>query len=188
MEIKEKTTPIVDVNGVKMDIQTTTDMEFIPTSPDEIKAEKRRILKNIILIGFAFLCVFTAFQGLSRLQSSLHRIEGMGVVNLSVLYAVLVISCLFIPKLLISAIGHKWTIPLSFLGYILWMAANGYATWWTMLPASIIVGICAAPLWTAQCSYFTKIAGRYAKLSGDTEEVIVTRFFGIFFMFFQLCK
>ncbi|KAK2154829.1 hypothetical protein LSH36_256g04070 [Paralvinella palmiformis] len=158
----------------------------IGTFSEKAKAkERRRILKNIILISFAFLCVFTAFQGLSRLQSSLLRTDGMGVITLSVLYATLVVSCLLIPKLLISAIGHKWTIPLSFSGYIIWMAANGYATWYTMVPASIMVGICAAPLWTAQCSYFTKIAGRYAALSGEAEHVVVTRFFGIFFMFFQ---
>lgn len=57
-----------------------------------------------------------------------------------------------------------------------------------MTPASIIVGLCAAPLWTAQCSYFTLEAGRYAALSKETEEAVVTRFFGIFFCFFQMCE
>ena len=186
MEGKDKPSQMAGADGVQ--IESKSDVDVLPTSPEEVKAEKRRIVKNILLISFAFLCVFTAFQGLSRLQSSLHRIAGMGVINLSILYAALVLSCLFVPKLLISAIGHKWTIPLSFSGYIIWMAANGYATWWTLIPASIIVGVCAAPLWTAQCSYFTKIAGRYAALTGDPEDVIVTRFFGIFFMFFQMCE
>ena len=154
----------------------------------EVKKEKNRILRNIFLISFAFLLNFTAFQGLSRLQSSLHRTEGMGVINSSVLYAALMLSCMFVPKLLISAIGHKWTIPLSFCGYILWMAANGYAVWATMVPASIIVGLCAAPLWTAQCSYFTKLGTRYAVLNKEKEHSVVTRFFGYFFMFFQLCE
>ena len=84
----------------------------------------------------------------------------MGVTTQAVLYTALVISCFFVPTLLINVIGHKWTMPLSFLGYISWMAANGYAVWATMVPTSIIVGIAAAPLWTAQCAYFTIFAGR----------------------------
>ncbi len=57
-----------------------------------------------------------------------------------------------------------------------------------MVTASIIVGLAAAPLWTAQCSYFTILAGRYANLNNEKEETVVTRFFGIFFCFFQMCK
>lgn len=151
-----------------------------------VRAEKRRILKNIILISIAFLMTFNAFQGLSRLQSSLHKVDGMGVINSSVLYVSLVLSCLFLPKLITNAIGHKWTIPISFVGYITWMAANGYAVWATMVPASIIVGLTAAPLWTAQCSYFTKIARRYSQLADVAEDVVLSRFFGIFFFTFQL--
>ena len=37
--------------------------------------------------------------GLSRLQSSLHHIDGMGVINSSVIYGSLVLSCLFLPKM-----------------------------------------------------------------------------------------
>lgn len=162
------------------------DIYISSMSAEEIKREKKRIFKNILLISVAFLFNFNAFQGLSRLQSSLHRTEGMGVINSSVLYASLVLSCLFVPKILINLIGHKWTIPLSFCGYTLWMAANGYAVWGTMITASIIVGLCAAPLWTAQCSYFTIIGTRYAKLTKEAENAVVTRFFGIFFFFFQL--
>ncbi len=72
----------------------------------------------------------------------------------------------------------------------LWMKTSllfRYGVWATMTPASIIVGLCAAPLWTAQCSYFTLEAGRYAALSKETEEAVVSRFFGIFFCFFQMC-
>ena len=152
------------------------------------KKERRKIMKNIFLISLAFLCNFTAYGGLSRLQSSLHIDEGMGTITQSVLYGTLMISCMFVPKLLINLIGHKWTITVSFSGYILWMAANGYAVWGTMITASILVGLCAAPLWTAQCSYFTIMGARYAKVNKEGEDATVSRFFGIFFMFFQICE
>ncbi len=154
----------------------------------EITREKRNIMKNVFLISLSFLFTFNAYQSLARLQSSLHLDEGMGVINSSVLYGALILSCLFLPKFIIHWIGHKWTIPLSFMGYILWMAANGYAVWETMVPASILLGFAAAPLWTAQCSYFTIIGRRYSELNGEEEQSVISRFFGIFFFFFQLCK
>ena len=157
-------------------------------TPEEKKRECRRISKNIWLVSAAFLFNFQAFQGLSRLQSSLHQDEGMGVINSSVLYASLVLSCLFLPKIAITKIGHKWCIVVSFTAYILWMGANGIGRWWSMTPTSILVGLAAAPLWTAQCSYFTKLAVRYAELTDEKQQDIVTKFFGIFFMFFQTCK
>lgn len=158
----------------------------VDLSEEDFKRQRRMIMKNILLISLAFLCNFTAYGGLSRLQSSLHIDEGMGVITQSVLYGALMISCMFLPKLLINLIGHKWTITVSFSGYIVWMAANGYAVWETMIPASILVGLCAAPLWTAQCSYFTIIGTRYAKINGEPEDAVISRFFGIFFMFFQI--
>ena len=179
----EKIDPYAITNG-----KAALPMNIDLMSEEDIKQEKKKIYKNILLISVAFLFNFNAFQGLSRLQSSLHKDEGMGVINSSVLYGSLVLSCLFVPKILINQIGHKWTIPLSFSGYVLWMAANGYAVWGTMVTASIIVGLSAAPLWTAQCSYFTIIGKRFANLSREDENAIVTRFFGIFFFTFQLCK
>ena len=40
--------------------------------------EKKRIMKNIILISVAFLMNFNAFQGLARLQSTLNLEDGIG--------------------------------------------------------------------------------------------------------------
>ena len=69
------------------------------------------------------------FQGLCRLQSSLHISEQMGVINLSILYTSFVVSCLFLPKIFIQFCGYKWTVALSFIGYIIWAAANGWDTY-----------------------------------------------------------
>ena len=63
------------------------------------RREKQKIWKNLILICFAFLCNFTAFGGISTLQSSLNYAEGLGTVSLSVLYASLILSAMFTPTL-----------------------------------------------------------------------------------------
>ena len=91
------------------------------------KMSTNRILKNVIVMSFVFFMNFVAYGGLSSLQSSLHIDEGMGTITQSVLYGAMVISCLFVPKLATQKLGHKWCVTLSLIGYMVWMAANGYA-------------------------------------------------------------
>jgi hypothetical protein len=82
----------------------------------------------------------------------------------------------------------KWAIGLSMIGYITYMMANFYPTWATMAPASFIVGLAAAPLWSAKCTYLTETGKWYSKMTGATEDDVINRFFGFFFMSFQTCK
>ena len=152
----------------------------------ETKVESMRIMKNICLISVAFMLIFN-YSGLFSLQSSLHRVKGMGVITSSINMASVMLSCMFLPKIIIKLIGHKWTIVIALWSYILYIAANGYAVWGTMITVNILMGLWAAPMWTAQCSYFTIIGRRYAKLNKEKEDVVVARFFGIFFMILRMC-
>jgi hypothetical protein len=57
----------------------------IPLSEQEIKAEKRIIYKNVLLISISFLLLFVAFESMSKLQSSINVVSGWGfVINLKV--------------------------------------------------------------------------------------------------------
>ena len=156
--------------------------------PEEVKKMKFKIIKNLIIVSFAFLCNFTAFQSLSNLQSSLNKVDGLGTASLSVVYAALVISCLFLPPVMIKNIGCKWSIAISFVPYVIYTAANFYAQWYTLIPAAILLGLGAAPLWSAKCTYLTETGIVYARLTGETSEAVVNRFFGVFFMIFQTGK
>lgn len=107
---------------------------------DDQGVAKWRIYKNIIVVGFGFLCLFTAFQALQNLQSSLHSDPNLGLVSLSVIYVFIVISCMFVPPIMIGKLGCKYTMMLSMGGYILYTTANLYPRWWTLIPASAILG------------------------------------------------
>jgi len=74
------------------------------------------------------------------------------------------------------------------VGYVLWMAANGYAVWGTMVSASVLLGICSSILWTAQGSYLTIVAHKYAELTQETSSAVMARFFGLFFAVYKLSK
>lgn len=149
---------------------------------------KRTILKNIVIVSFGFLFLFTSFQSLSNLQSSLNKEDGLGTGGLSIVYGALVVSCMLFPAFIVARLGCKWTIAISMIAYIIYMAANFYAVWGTMAVASVIVGLGAAPLWSAKCTYLTQTAVWYAKQTGATEDDVINRFFGFFFMVFQTSK
>ena len=53
---------------------STRDGRIANMTAEEIRIEKRSIMKNVILISFAFLLLFTAFQSMSALQSSINKV------------------------------------------------------------------------------------------------------------------
>jgi len=80
-----------NVSSAKPDTQTEV------TVPPPLG--RKRMLKNLIVLSSAFLLLFTAFQSLQNLQSSLNKEEGLGTVSLAVIYATGVLAGLFLPPL-----------------------------------------------------------------------------------------
>jgi len=167
-----------DVN--KPGIRNVKDM-----SPAEIRQEKSSIMKNVIVISFAFLLLFTSFQSMSFLQSSINKIDGLGTWSNVAVYAALVASCMFLPSYVIKTFTVKWGLVMCMFCYTTYIATQFYPQFYTIIPGAIIVGIGAAPMWSAKCTYLTQVGNRYAELSGVAVEPIIVRFFGIFFLFFQ---
>ena len=138
--------------------------------------------KNVLVISLCFLLMFTAFNGLTFLQSSLHTEEGLGLVCYSVLNAALAAATLFgLAPAMIGKMGHKWSMVGGMSVYLLWVLMNGYATWYTMIPTSILVGLGSATLWPAKAAYLTITATNVANQDGENMEVLTHRYFGVFF-------
>ncbi|UJR14080.1 hypothetical protein I4U23_001076 [Adineta vaga] len=141
--------------------------------------------KNLFVLCMAFLLQFTAFGAIGNLQSSLNTEANVGVNSLSIIYACLIFSAIFLPHPLIAIFGVKWTLVICQIPYLLYVAANYYPKGYLMYPAAALVGLGAAPLWTSKCSYLTDTGTIYAESKLVHKDIIVNRFFGIFFMFFQ---
>ncbi|XP_043269750.1 UNC93-like protein [Venturia canescens] len=151
-------------------------------------SERWRIMKNILMIGIAFMVHFTAFMGASNLQSSINADESLGTFTLASIYGSLIFSNIFLPVLMISWLGCKWTISLTFIAYMPFIAAQFYPKFYTMIPAGLAVGLGGGPLWCAKCTYLTVVSEAYATVSDLGADVLVTRFFGLFFMFYQMAQ
>ncbi|XP_070168283.1 UNC93-like protein isoform X1 [Polyergus mexicanus] len=151
-------------------------------------SERWRIIRNILAIGCAFMVNFTAFMGASNLQSSINADQSLGTFTLSAIYGSLLFSNIFLPALIISWLGCKWTMSVSILTYMPFIASQFYPKFYTMIPAGLSVGLGGGPLWCAKCTYLTVAAEAYSTVSDLSANVLVTRFFGLFFMFYQMAQ
>lgn len=79
-------------------------------------------------------------------------------------------------------------MSLSILAYMPFIASQFYPKFYTMIPAGLSVGLGGGPLWCAKCTYLTVVAEAYSTVSDLPTDVLVTRFFGLFFMFYQMAQ
>ncbi|KAM4694249.1 protein unc-93 homolog A-like [Discoglossus pictus] len=147
-----------------------------------------RPMKNLLVLSFGILFLYTAYAGLMTLQSSLNHDEGLGVAALSVMYGSLTISSMFLPAILMKKLGCKWTIVASMGCYISFTLGNFYPSWPTLIITSILLGIGGGPLWAAKSAYITGIGSKYAEMAGKAAKDVVNHYFGIFFFICQTCR
>ncbi|XP_063825730.1 UNC93-like protein [Ostrinia nubilalis] len=157
-----------------------------PVEGDFQPNERWRILKNVVVISIAFMVQFTAYSGAANLQSSINAEAGLGTASLAAVYAGLIFSNIFLPVLVIKWVGTKWAISLSFIAYMPYIAAQLYPRFWTLIPAGLMVGFGGGPLWCAKCTYLSVVSEAQSKISNISADVLLTRFFGLFFMIFQM--
>jgi len=85
-------------------------------------------------------------------------------------------------------LGCKWTMAASFTCYMPYILAQVYARFYTLIPAGFLDGLGAGPLWCAKCVYLSVVAEIYSKITGMSVETVLARFFGIFFMIYELSE
>ncbi|CAF1024654.1 unnamed protein product [Rotaria sordida] len=184
--IRETMSIIPDIE-LKSHIENTFPEEHV-VQPANIKHLQWQTYKNLLVLSVAFLLLFTACGAMGNLQSSLNTEANVGVNSLSISYACLIFSAMFLPHPVIAIFGLKWALVLSQVPYLLYVAANYHPKAYLMYPAAVLVGLGAGPLWTSKCTYLTDSGGIYAEAKGVDKNVIINRLFGIFFMFFQTAQ
>jgi len=69
-----------------------------------------------------------------------------------------------------------------------YIGAQFYPTFYTMIPAGLLVGLGGGPLWCGKCTYLTVVSEVYSELTNLPADTLVVRFFGVFFMIFQFAQ
>ncbi|GFS30686.1 protein unc-93 homolog A [Nephila pilipes] len=134
---------------------------------EHLNFSRLRIIKNLTVISSSFVLLFTAYDGLSMLQSTMNKRQGVGTVSQAVVYTSFGLSSLLLPNFVIKKLGTKNTLFIAILLYIPYIAANFHPLWSTMIPSAVLIGIGAAILWGSQCTYFNESSVIYCTLDED---------------------
>ncbi|XP_028268141.1 UNC93-like protein MFSD11 [Parambassis ranga] len=116
--------------------------------------EGKRLL-NIVILGFGFMFMFTAFQTCGNIEQTVIKsfnsteFHGSGYTSMAIIYGVFSASNLIAPSV-VTVIGPQLSMFFSGLLYSGYIAMFIYPYTWIFYTASVFVGIGAAVLWTAQ--------------------------------------
>ncbi|XP_073350500.1 UNC93-like protein MFSD11 [Pagrus major] len=116
--------------------------------------EGKRLL-NIVILGFGFMFMFTAFQTCGNIEQTVIKsfnsteFHGSGYTSMAIIYGVFSASNLIAPSV-VTVVGPQLSMFFSGLLYSGYIAMFIYPYTWSFYTASVFVGIGAAILWTAQ--------------------------------------
>ena len=144
-------------------------------------------IRNLIVLSIGFMLAYTAFFSLRNLQSSINHEGGLGLIGMSTVYASFLLGCIFAPSI-VNCMRPKSAIVLSMHGNLASVLANFYPTFYTLVPASAILGFTMAILWTAQGTYITSLAITYAALTNKSHDAILGLFIGFFLFLVQIAQ
>jgi len=105
-----------------------------------VPLSKRQAYTNLLILSLGFNLNFTAFLSFQVLQSSINTEGGLGTTGLAVLYAVMVLTSLFLAPVALSRVSYKWIMVTSTCSYSVFMASGFYSTWGTVISTSILIG------------------------------------------------
>ncbi|XP_063078704.1 protein unc-93 homolog A-like [Engraulis encrasicolus] len=142
-------------------------------------------MKNVLLVSFGFLLLFTATGSLLNLQSSLNADEGMGLASNSVTFSSIILSSMFLTPTIIRYLGCKWTIFVAMGCNVAYTIGNFYPSWATLMPASVIIGLGESPLWSATSTYLTISGGLQAVQDNRKSQDIINQYFGTLYLLYQ---
>ncbi|GCC26015.1 UNC93-like protein MFSD11 [Chiloscyllium punctatum] len=137
-------------------------------------------LINVIILGCGFLLVFSAFQTGGNIEQTViksinsTRFHGSGYTSLAIIYSVFSASNILTPSI-VAVLGARLSMVISGLVYSVYSAVFIEPFTWSFYLASVIIGIAAAVIWTAQGNCLTT----------NSDENTIGRNSGIFWALLQ---
>ncbi|XP_070970293.1 UNC93-like protein MFSD11 [Oncorhynchus clarkii lewisi] len=139
-----------------------------------------KTLLNIVILGFGFMFMFTAFSTCGNIEQTVIKsfnstgFSGSGYTSMSIIYGVFSASNLIAPSV-VAVIGPQLSMFFSGLAYSGYIATFIKPFTWSFYTASVVVGIAAAILWTAQGNLLTI----------NSTDATIGRNYGIFWSLLQ---
>ncbi|CAD5126066.1 DgyrCDS14234 [Dimorphilus gyrociliatus] len=115
----------------------------------------------------------------NSLQSSLNFENGLGTTCVAIIYGVLIVSSFLAPPF-IERFGVRNVLLCGWFCHTLFILANMWPHWATLIPASILVGVASGFIWVAQGSYVSRLGVRLSEASSLASEPAMGRLFAAF--------
>ncbi|GAB6022964.1 Protein unc-93 A [Chamberlinius hualienensis] len=154
--------------------------EAVPLLDDlnlPIRVEPKRLWKNVFILALGVGIFTMGLNPIDDLQSSLNSEQGLGVASLSIKYATMIIGNLLTNTILIRMLGAKKALVFGAMLYGVYIVANFYVTWYTLIPLTLISGFGGALMWTTLGNYLARLAQKYSQVEDKNEHSIKARFF-----------
>ncbi|GFQ82135.1 UNC93-like protein [Trichonephila clavata] len=162
------------------------DTSHIMDNSKELRTMSRgRILKNLIVISIFYCLFYTGFWSLSNLQSTMNATSGMGPYSQAVIYGFSMLSCLFLPELVIDRFGCKKVLAVTTFLCLPYIAANMYLRWDILIVSSVLYGLASGPFSSALKVYIGEIAKRFQETVTEDVEFVMACFFGFYTFFME---
>ncbi|ELU15338.1 hypothetical protein CAPTEDRAFT_224010 [Capitella teleta] len=148
---------------------------------------RKTYLKNLLILSLSVMFVYAPFYALRNLQSSINHENGLGLISMALMGVTYILGCL-LGTGLVNRIRPKWALLFGLSGFLVYILANFHATFFTLLPATLLVGFTNANLWVAQGTYLTSIGISYAALTAKRHDHVLMLFNGTFVFFLQFSQ
>lgn len=152
---------------------------------DAMSHNRSKHLKNLLILSASITFLHIAVFGLRNLQSSLNSEDGLGVYSLATLCGAFMVASLVSP-FIVQRYGPNKCLSVACCGLLIYVIANYFPNFYTIMPASVVHGVCNALLWNAVCTYITELGIDEAYLKGKVSSNVLSRYFGMFFLMLQL--
>lgn len=139
--------------------------------------------RDVHILSCAFLLVFLAYGAAQNLQSTINTEGNLGTTCLGILYVSFTVFSI-VASSVVRSLGSKNALILGTSGYWLFIAANLFPSWYTMLPAALFLGFSASIIWVGQGTYLTTTARIHAKHYQLHEPTLLGHFNGEFWGLF----
>ncbi|GIY97912.1 UNC93-like protein [Caerostris extrusa] len=142
-----------------------------PVEDERPEFSKLRIFKNLTLLSMSYLLVFTAYNGLSMLQTTMNKAEGIGTISQAAIYILYGLSSLFLSSYVVEKLGTKGSLITGMACFVPYIASNFYPSWLIMIPSAMLLGFGTTIMWAAQGTYINKCSKMYCALDKNDNAI-----------------
>ena len=148
-------------------------------------SDVRKAYRNVYGLSLSLFFLFSAFQSVQNLQSSVNARGGLGVISLSLLYTAFMLSGI-VTTSIVKVLGTKYAVMGAMVCHLIYVLCNFRGTWYSLVPASLLIGFASGPLWAASSAHITQIAVKLAPVIRERQDLLISQFTGVIFLFTQV--